>query len=103
MAEVLVLFAVAVTSTGTLLVGTAWLGLRPADLRWAARQALECVGLSIGFFVMNLTVGVTMVFVGRQLLDTFVSIYFVNDVALLGIYLLQAVLFQWWRQKPQSR
>jgi hypothetical protein len=103
MAEGLVLFAVVVTSTGTLLVGTAWLGLRPADLLPAARRALECIGLMIGFFLINLAVGVVMVFVGRQLLDTFVSLYFVNDVALLGISLLQGVLFQWWRQGPQVR
>ena len=103
MAKGLVLLVALSTSAGALFVGTVWLGLRPADLGPAARRALECVGLTLGFFAMNLAVGMAVVFAARQVADTFVSMYFASDITLLGISLLQGVLFQWWRQGPQVR
>ena len=103
MAETVILVVVGASSTGALLVGIAWIGLRPADLLPAAWRVLEGVGLTVGFFLLNLAAGVAIAVGSRLATNTFVSMYYTNDVALLGISLLQGLLYQWWREGGRAR
>jgi hypothetical protein len=97
MAQAIVLVVVCCTSAGALLVGTAWLGLRPTDLGAAMRRAVECVGLTLGFFGLNLAIGIGVVLAGRYATGTFISMYFANDIVLLGLSLLQGIACLCWR------
>lgn len=85
------------TSLGAYLVGTHWLGLSRRDLRIAVGKMLECAGMTLLFFIINLGGGVIAILAVRTLTGTFLTLYLLNDVALLGLSLLQALALEWWR------
>ncbi len=58
---------------------------------------LECVGLTLLFFGANLGVGVLAVLAARALTRGSVSLYLADDLILLPLSLLQALVFAWWR------
>jgi hypothetical protein len=98
MEQSFILVLVGLTSVGAYLVGVKRLGLSRTGLRTAVGRTLECMGLALGFFVVNLAVGMTIVLVGRLLTREFVSLYYANDVSLLVLSVLQGLTFLWWRQ-----
>jgi hypothetical protein len=93
---------VALTSLGTVLLGARALGLSQRGLRAAVGKMLECVGLTLVFFLGNLAAGMAVVLLGRLLTRGFVSLYLASDVTLLVLSLLQGVTFQWWRERQAS-
>lgn len=69
-----------------------------ASLRAAAARALEAVGLTVLFFLANVATGALVTVAARALNVAFISIYLTTDVALLVLSLLQALVFQRWRE-----
>lgn len=93
---------VGITSLGGFLLGARAFGLSAGGLRAAVGKTLECVGLTIIFFLTNLLAGMAVVLLGRLLTRGFASLYLANDVTLLVLSLLQGLTFQWWRERQIS-
>jgi hypothetical protein len=102
MAQAFVLILVGVTSILAVVIGVWGLGLRLPVLKPATGKALECIGLMLGFFVLNLAIGMAGILVWRRLTHTFLSLYALGDVALLGLSLCQGLIFQWWRRESRE-
>ena len=102
MAQAFLLILMGVTSTLALLIGAWWLRLPLSSLKWGAGKALECIGVMLGFFVLNMAVGIAGTLLWRQVTGTFLSIYYANDATLLGISFLQGLVFEWWRRESQE-
>ena len=98
MGQAFILVLVGVTSVGAYLMGAKQLGLSRAGLRMAVCRTLECAGMTVGFFMVNLAAGMAIVLVARLLSREFVSLYYANDVTLLVLSCFQAFTFLWWRQ-----
>jgi hypothetical protein len=98
MEQFFVLVLVGVTSLGTFLFGARGLGLSGRGLRAAAGKTLECVGVTLVFFLANLGAGMAITLLGRLLTRGFVSLYLANDVTLLVLSLFQGLTFQRWRE-----
>jgi hypothetical protein len=75
----------------------------PGALGAAARDALECAGLTVVFFVANLGLGALLTLVIRALTPLFVSLYLSADVSLLVLSALQAFVYQRWRASAAAR
>ena len=75
---------------------------RPGALRAAALDALECVGLAVVFFVANLALGALVTVAVRAVTPLFVSLYLSGDVSLLVLSMLQALVYQRWRDRSAS-
>ena len=60
-------------------------------------RMLECVGAGLVFFVVNLLAAIVVLLAARALTRAHVSLYLVNDVALLALSLLQGIAFECWR------
>lgn len=69
-----------------------------ASLRAALSKALEAVGMTILFFLGNVATGALVTVAARAFDVTFISIYLTTDVALLVLSLLQALIYQRWRE-----
>jgi hypothetical protein len=93
---------VACTSLAAYLIGTGGLGLSRRGLRVAAGRMLECAGLTLVFFAANVTLAMLAIMTARRLTRSFVSLYLVNDLVLLGLSLLQALVFAWWWKPPAA-
>jgi hypothetical protein len=89
---------VGLTSAGAYLVGAKGLGLSRSGLRQAVGRMLECVGVTLVFFVVNLATGVIAILAARVLTLDVVSLYLADDLTLLVLSLLQGLTFQWWRE-----
>ena len=79
------------------------LGVRTGLLepgRWwlATRQALEVLGFGFVFLALNVGLLVVGTITVRSLSDSFVSVYIANDLSLVGLAVLQGVLFSQWRR-----
>jgi hypothetical protein len=88
---------VAATSAAALSLGRRRGAGAPGALRAALLEGLECVGLTVVFFVANLALGALLTLVVRALTPLFVSLYLSADVSLLVLSALQALVFQRWR------
>ncbi|HEV8675920.1 MAG TPA: hypothetical protein VGX21_17925 [Methylomirabilota bacterium] len=88
---------VGLTSVGAYLMGARGRGWSRRGLRAAVGHMLECVGLALAFFVVNLALGLAILLVARRVAGGFVSLYVVDDVTLLVLSLLQALVFAGWR------
>jgi hypothetical protein len=64
----------------------------------AVGKMFEGIGLMAVFLVINVAVGAIAALATRAFLREIVSPYFVADPTLLGLSLLQALAFQWWRE-----
>lgn len=102
MAQAFLLILMGVTSTLALLVGVWWLRLPLSSLKRGAGKALECIGVMLGFYLLNLAVGIAGTLLWRQLTGTHLSLYYANDATLLGISLLQGLVFEWWRRESRE-
>jgi len=87
---------------GSYLTGVRWLGLPPSGVKAALGKMLEGMGMTLAFLLANLAVGVGAVLTGSLLAGRFVSPYLIADQleALLALSLLQALVFQGWRETP---
>ena len=65
-------------------------------------KALECVGLTVVFCLMNAAVGVALILAARAVSGRFVSLYLGADQSLLALSALQALVFQWWRESSRG-
>ena len=90
------LLVFALTSAGAY-AGGRRAGLAPGAFPPALVRLLECVGLAVAFYLLNLATGFLAVAVLRRLRGEFVSAYLSGDVTLLALSALQAVVLQWWR------
>ena len=81
--------------------GRRWSRLDKAALRPALVRLLECAGLVVTFYVLNLIVGFVAVLVLRKVTGSFVSMYVNTDATLMLLSALQAVTFQWWRAETE--
>lgn len=73
--------------------------LRAAALGPALVRLLEWAGLTVGFYALNLLLGVLAVIVLRQLRGGFVSLYLNTDNTIVLLSALQAAVLQWWRSE----
>ena len=64
----------------------------------AAGKALETIGLAVVFLVLNAALGFSATLLARAATVAFVSLYLNDDVTILVLSGLQALLFQWWRE-----
>ena len=71
-------------------------GLPRVRLGPALARTLECVGLTVVFFVLNTLLGAAATLLARALTRGFVSLYMTTDSLLVGFSVLQAVAFRWW-------
>jgi hypothetical protein len=101
MEQFFILFLVGFTSVGAFVVGARVLGLRGRDFRKATVKMVESFGISVAFFLVNLSAGVIVILAVRALTHGFLSLYVVNDAALLVLSLLQGLTFQCWRELSQ--
>src|SRR5438874_1919245 len=102
MQALVILAIVAVTSLVAAVIarrGFEWSGL--ALVAGFARM-LEYVGAGLVFFAVNLLVAVLALLATRTLTRAHVSLYLVNDIALLALSLLQGFAFQCWREASHS-
>lgn len=93
-----VLIPVALTCLAAALVEARRQPRAAASLRAALGKALESVGLTVLFFLGNVVTGALVTVAARALDVTFISIYLTTDVALLVLSLLQALIYQRWRE-----
>jgi hypothetical protein len=99
-----VVLALLVVTTGLAILCGAILGrLSIAALPRALGQLFECVGISCAFALLNLSLGVLGVLAVRAVFGAFVSLYYVNDSALIALSFLQGVLFYAWRVANRAR
>jgi uncharacterized membrane protein YdfJ with MMPL/SSD domain len=93
--EVFVLVLFAATSSGLYLVGRLRLRLG-SSLRAGLEKTLETIGLAALFLGANVAIAVASI-LGLQSMGFTVSMYVGADPAVIGLSLLQAVVFQFWR------
>ena len=72
-------------------------GLRANALRPALVRLLEWAGLTVGFYALNLLLGVVLVVLLRKARGGFVSLYLNTDNTIVVMSALQAAVVQWWR------
>jgi hypothetical protein len=96
--QVFLLLLTATTSLGAVVVGARALGLARGRLKTAARCALEVVGASVVFFVVNLMVGLPVILAVRAFTGQFLSVYLLNDLMLIVLSTLQGIVFCGWRR-----
>jgi hypothetical protein len=72
----------------------------PADRRLlrAALLVFELVGISTLFLASNLALAVAVVLAIRSFSPFFVSVYVLDDLALVALSLLQGAVFFFWRR-----
>jgi len=100
-ASLLIIGIIALTSLGAYFVGTRGFGLRRDRLTPATIEALECLGLVMVFLVGNLAAGVALILGLRALTGRFISMYWLNDVSVLALSLVQALVLQSWLRRPK--
>jgi hypothetical protein len=103
MQDLFILALAAATSVAAYLVGRWRLGLPPGGLRSASARLLECLGLLVLFLLGNQALGIAAILAARAVTGGFVSLYLVDDVSLVVLSLLQALVFAWWRHTSDGR
>ncbi len=98
-----ILALVGLTSAGAYLFGLKGLCLSARDCKAAVGRMLECVGVSLVFFALNVAVALPIVLAVRRLTGTFVSVYFLGDLVWLLLSFLQGITFQEWRELSSER
>lgn len=96
MRDVALIVLVGLSSLAGYLLGTRRFGLSPPGLAAAAQATLEAIGMAAVFLVANLGLAALGVALGRTVTGGFVSVYAVDDLALVAASLLQGFLFRWW-------
>lgn len=89
------------TSIVAYLYGRRVLRLSDRELSTAWRTTLECMWISLVFFVLNLSVAFAGILMSRVALGRFVSLYDANDATFVIFSLLQGIMFQLWRRRSE--
>lgn len=97
MEQVFIPILLGVTSVGAYLLGARGLRLPGRGVRRAISKMLECLGMTVVFLGVNITVGVIVILAARAMTSGFVSLYLAGDESLLVLSLIQGLTFQWWR------
>ncbi len=71
-------------------------------LRSAVGKTLETIGLAAVFLLLNVGVGFCLTLLARVVVGRFVSLYYSDDVTILAVSVLQALVFQWSREPEAS-
>jgi hypothetical protein len=71
-------------------------------LRSAVEKTLETIGLAAVFLFLNVGVGFCLALLARVVGGRFVSFYHSDDVTILAVSVLQALVFQWSREPEAS-
>jgi hypothetical protein len=88
----------AFTSIAIFFLAVRRFGLKTTFLRQALVEVVQCVGAFIAFLVLNLTIGVGLIFLIRGVWRFF-PLYTLADEALFIVSALQGFVFQlWWRR-----
>ena len=98
MDQIFLLLLTAATSLGAVVVGVRGFGLSQERLRAAGQCALELVGASVVFFVINVVVGLAVILAVRAFTSQFLSVYLLNDLMLVVLSALQGIVFCCWRR-----
>lgn len=98
MDQVFLLLLTTATSLGAVLVGVRGFGLSRGRLRAAVHCALELIGASVVFFVINVLVGLSVILAVRTFTSQFLSVYLLNDLMLVVLAALQGLVFCCWRR-----
>jgi hypothetical protein len=98
MAQAFILMLAGMTSLGAYFLGVKACKFPAHRLCQAIARTGECLGLMIMFSLLNLAVGMLMILGGRWLTGWFVSLYVASDVTLVLLSVLQALIFQAWRE-----
>jgi hypothetical protein len=93
----MILVLLVITSVGGYVFGRKAMRLSNRALSSAWRTLLECVCLSLVFFVFNLLVAFSWILGARVAVRSFVSFYVVSDFSLLALSFFQGVIFELWR------
>src|SRR5262245_12781545 len=93
----LVLLIVLTTSAGAYLLGRWGMGTRKISLGNAVRRFVEYLGAFVIFLMANMVLGVALILLIRWTTARFVSIYLLDDVMLIILSAVQALIFySWW-------
>jgi hypothetical protein len=103
MESVFVLIVAGLTSAGASVLGITSLGFSKSGLWLALSKACECVGLIVVFSALNLAIAMFAILAIRSLSGRFVSLYMASDTTFLMLSLLQALIFQAWREGSRQR
>lgn len=95
----MILALLVITSVGGYVFGRKAMRLSNRALSSAWRTLLECVCLSLVFFVLNLLVAFVWILGSRVMTGNFISFYVVSDITLLMLSLLQGAIFEFWRRE----
>ncbi len=98
-----ILALLALTSTAAYWVGSRRLGLAAGRLPEAAGRALETLGATFVFFVVNFGLCVLVALGVRRFTDGFLSLHQLSDWIVLALSLMQALTFQAWRETNRAR
>lgn len=96
MDQLFIPFLVGLTSLGAFGIGIKWLGLPRHAVWYALGRMLECLGVAVVFFMINIALGAALILGLRTVTGEFFSLYVMADKTLPGLALLQAVAFRWW-------
>lgn len=91
-------FILVVAGLSTLVAGLVGRRGSRRSLGSAVGKTLESVGLMVAFLLGNLAVGFVLALVARVAGGGFVSLYVNDDVSIVILSVLQALVFQWWRE-----
>src|SRR4029450_11708820 len=80
-------------SLGAGRLGRSALGLSRGSLKAAGHCALELVGPSVVFFVVNLVVGLPVILAVRALTSQFLSVYPLHHLIVVGLARIAGLLF----------
>jgi hypothetical protein len=72
------------------------------SLRSAVGKMLETIGLAALFLFLNVAVGFCLTLLARVVGGRFVSLYHSDDVTIVAVSVLQALVFQWGREPEAS-
>lgn len=98
MDQVFLLLLTGTTSVAAVVFGVRCLGLSRARLSAGTQWALELLGASVVFFVLNLVVALPVILAVRALTSHFLSVYLLNDLMLVVLSTVQGIVFQCWRR-----
>jgi type IV secretory pathway VirB3-like protein len=94
---------VVITSVLAYVVGRRVLGLPRATLAHGLARALECLGITALFLVIDTIIGAVVIIAVRTLTPLFVPLYVMADQTLMPLALLQGLAFWWWFRGPRMR
>jgi hypothetical protein len=87
---------VGLTSLGAYLVGARGLGLSRAGLGGALCAMLEAIGMATVFLLANIGLAALGLGLVRGAGGHFISVYSIDDFALVTLSSLQGFVFRWW-------